>query len=234
MSVTGAKNQVLSLLAGTLVIILGLSSTGCDTQSKALLRSEGWTAIQEGRWDDAESMLTKAVAASPGDWRANYLLARVRLHQGRALDAQLLLEHALTQNPAGEDTPKVQDAMAEALYQQGQKLALTTFLEQASARTHAMTDYLRQAKYLGQIGDTDGTRRAFRLACTFADPQDPKPYLALADYYDSIGDRQRAINALRYAYYLTPDSQGLINKLRNWGVVPGPTFGLKPTGVPEF
>ncbi len=233
MSLLGAMERRRVALAW-LPLAAVLVFTGCDTQSKPILRQSGWEAIQEGRWEQADTDLTQALQADPADWRANFLLGKVRLHQGRPLAAQLLLEQAMTLHPRGPESGQILDAMAESLYDQGQKAALTEFLDRTAQQRKGVEDFLRQAKYLAKLGDPDGALKAYRMGCEFAPKTDPTPYLALADYYQSLGDTPRAIKALRYAYYIEPHDPGLNDKLRALGVVPGPTFGLPPVGVPMF
>lgn len=212
---------VVSLAATTALL------TGCNPPN-SLLRQQAINAMEEKDITTAEKRLERAVRQDDTDWKSMWLLGVVRNEQNRPLDAQLLLERALTLRGKADETPDINDALAESLYLQNQPAALAAMLQKAVEDYGGMRDYLRQAKYLGKSGDADGARRGFQKAYKFADKKDPLPYLVAADYFDSVGDKAGAIEALRHVYYITPGNQKVCNRLRNYGIVPGPTIGLPP------
>ena len=79
-----------------------------------------------------------------------------------------------------------------------------------------------------QQGDIDQAKLAYRKAAFFALPGDAEPFLTLADFYESIGDTANAVTALRHAYTVTPKDRQIHDRLRRYGIVPGPTAQLPP------
>lgn len=214
---------MLTLLgAGTLLL------TGCAQTPNFLLHERARVAMAHGNLRAAEANLGQALSQQPGDWKANYLLAKVRLQQQRPLDAQLLAEHAMTQNPDGQTTPQILDVLAESLLEQNQPVALTSFLKQTASQRQTPYDFLRAGKYLARLGDKDGSELAFRKAARIAKADDPTPYIFMADFYESINDSQRAQIALRHAHYVVPNDHQINQRLRAYGLVPGPTIALPP------
>lgn len=210
-----------------MMMILLISFTGCNS----ILRRQALDAMAEGDLSTADVKLRRAIVQEPGDYRAHWYLAEVRLRQNKPLDAQQLLGHALKQHPDGPDTPKLLDLMAESLYKQNENALLTSFLADTASRRKNVSDYIRQARYLAAIGDTDGVNLAFLKAAKFARQDDPRPYFAAAEYYESVGDRDRVVIALRHAYAIRPDDPKLQERLRRYGIVPGPTVGLAPLSL---
>ncbi len=190
--------------------------------------SHGRRFYELKQYDEADVRLSRIVAEDPTDWEAHYYLGLVRLEQNRPLDAELLLEQALRLRPDSPETAQILDALAEALFRQERTAALYAMLQEATQYYGTSHDYVRQAIYLGKSGDADGAVVAFRKAGQFAAPDDPSPYLAAADYYESIGNNPQAVIALRHALYIRPNDPAIGNRLRKHGVVPGPAAALAP------
>ena len=209
-------------VASTVVVTAPI--VGCEPNS--YLRQRGMEALQAGdvRW--ADERFSKAIHQDPTDWKSQFYLGRIRLRQGQPMEAQLHLEQALALRGHHPETGDLIDHLAEALFQQGETAKLHALVKQAAIDHGSTRDYLRQAKYLAYTGDADGAKLAYRKAGQFAAADDPDPFLHMADFYESIGDRGNALTALRCAYGIKPGSRELRNRLRKHGVVPGPTVAL--------
>lgn len=219
----------LALSAGTLALVLGASLVGGCNKPNSMLRQEGIRALDERKdVDTAEKKFEQAVQQDDTDWKSMYYLGRIRTMQGRGLDAQVLLERALIIRDSHEETPDILDALAESIYKQRHDASLAAMLKKAADDYGTVRDYNRQGKYLGLIGDIDGAKLAYRKAMKFAAPNDPSPYLALSELLESQGDNEGAIQNLKYAYYILPESPRLEARFRKFGIVPGPTVAVKP------
>lgn len=208
-------------------LIAGLCLTaGCQTNSR--LRLVGMRALDNGDLATADASFARAVEQQPADWKSLYYLGLVRLEQGRPIEAQLNLEQAYGIRDEHAETADILDALAEALYQQDAQARLHAMLRDASQRYGQTRDFLREAKYLAKIGDVDGSDLAYKKAARFARPDDVQPYVQMADFYESIGDQARAVDALQRAHYLMPDDRRIADRLRRHGVVPGPTVAVPP------
>ena len=204
-----------------------LLMAGCETNLR--LRQKGYDALYQRDYATARSMYQKAIRRNPTDAEAQYYLGVVELKLDQPLRAQLALEKALelkSEDP--ELTPRILDKLAESLFQQGRMESLYAFLADTASNYGHTRDYLRQAQFMLMAGDLDGAKLAFNKAAYFADEDDITPYLAIADFYDSINDVPNAIVALQYAYWVNPNYPGLDNRFRKYGVVPGPTVAAKP------
>ncbi|MCG8509677.1 MAG: tetratricopeptide repeat protein [Rhodospirillales bacterium] len=212
-------------LAGLLICVI--VAGGCETHTS--LRSQGRTAYASGDYIDAAAKFEGATLLRPTDAESHYELGRTQLKMNQPMQAQRSLERALELAPRDEQlTPKILDHLAEALYQQGRAEKLQVFLQDKAQTYRGTEDYLRQATYLRKIGDQDGAKLAYRKAAFFADPKDEKPYIAIADFYESINDVPNAVTSLRYAYWISPENREVASRLRRFGIVPGPTVAQEP------
>jgi tetratricopeptide (TPR) repeat protein len=90
-------------------------------------------------------------------------------------------------------------------------------------------DFLRQANYLTKLGDMDQAKVAYQKAIHFAAQDDAEPWIAMAAFYELVGDKGNAIEALRHAHAINPANLSVADRLRHYGIVPGPAAGIQPT-----
>ncbi len=213
----------------TLIAVCVLATSGCVGRWRHL----GAQAFERGDYATARTQFEKVAEADAADWKAHYYLGQIELAEGKPHLARTHLELALSLRPKGPptqpQTPQVIDALAEAMYRQGDHVRLFGFCQEMAQRYGTAGDHIRTAKYLVLMGDHDSALVALRKAIAIRKADDPAPYLALADFYQAIGDRERAVVALRRAYGIAPKDKAINNRLRGMGLVPGPTFALPPT-----
>lgn len=210
-------------LAGS--VLLGV---GCE--NNVVFRERGYDHYRSQDYAAAAEDFQTAVDKKPADFMAQYYLGLSMLRQGRPVPAQVPLEQALALAPDDPTwTPKIADAVAESYYQQERYETLYGFLDNMIQTYHQQpVDFLRKARYLEKLGDADGQKAALQKAAYFAPANDASPYLAIADFYLAVNDVPNAIQALKYGYYVDPDSDEVKNGLRGLGIVPGPTIADAP------
>jgi tetratricopeptide (TPR) repeat protein len=208
-------------------VCLPLFLAGCQTATN--LREEGRLALNRGQNQLALEKISQAVDKDPSSAVSQYQLGRAYLALDRNLEAQYALEKAYALEPDDKHlTPKILDDLAEALFRQERMANLYEFLDK-QVKTYGTTrDYLRKGEYLARVGDPDAARLAFRKAAYFAAPDDPEPYIAIADFYTSIGDQPNAVTALSYANYVDPGNLDVKERLNRFGIVAGPTIAKAP------
>lgn len=215
------------LMVATLLAAAFIPLAGCQ-KPNAFLRKEGMDAYADKQYELSHQKFSKAVNQEADDWKAHYYLGMIALKQDRPLDAQLSLEKALSVRSENQETIAILDALAESLQQQGKYANLAAMLQEAADRYGRPEDYLRQGIYLGKSGDVDGAKLAFKKAIRFAAKDDPTPFIALAEFYDSLGAGADALMALRQAYYIEPYNVRVRENIRRHGMVPGPTVAVEP------
>lgn len=197
-------------------------------------RQQGVLAYERGDYAEARTRFTRVVQAHPGDWKANYHLGLMALSEGNADDARVYLEQAYAVRadgpPTHPQTPEVVDALAEAIYLQGDYIQLYGFCSEAARQYGTVRDHVRTGKYLMLTGDPDSALMAFDKARRLAPAGDASAHVALADLFEQVGDEDRAVLELRRAYGVNPRAEGVADRLRGYGIVPGPTVGLPAGG----
>jgi tetratricopeptide (TPR) repeat protein len=214
-------------MLGLLTALLAASLTGCAIPND-VLRQNAADALRAGDVRTADRYIAQAVKQDPTDWQAQLLMGQVRLSEQRPLEAETFLKQALVNRQGTSDEPAILDALAQSYLQQGDKGKLAGFLKQCVAdhpTTHAC---LRQAKYLGLAGDADGAVLSYKKAARIADKGDATPYLAAADYYASIHDKESQVTALRRAYTADRENPIVLQELNLAGLTPGPALYLPP------
>lgn len=221
--------QLRNTVMVTLIAVGVLASSGCVGRWRHL----GEQAYLRGDYAEARTQFEKVAEADEADWKSHYYLGQIELAEGNARKARTYLEVALSLRAEGPplqpETPQVIDALAEAMYRQGDHVRLFGFCQEMAQRYGTAGDHIRTAKYLVLMGDHDSALVALRKAVAIRKADDPAPFLALADFYEAIGDREQAITALRRAYGVAPKDKAVNRRLRELGQVPGPTFALPPT-----
>jgi tetratricopeptide (TPR) repeat protein len=234
LEMSGKASGWVRFAMGTALAAVTLALVGCATPNN-VLRERAVVALSQHDVDRADQYLLQAVAQDPTDWEAQFMLGKVEIRQGKYLEARLKLERALALHPEplrqdlDLETPEILDALAEALYGQGDKVGLVNFLKQTAGDRHRTRDYIRQARFLNKIGDTDGTALALKKAAALAGKSNPFPHLQLADFYHEMNDTDGEIMALRRAYTIDPENFVICERVRSLGVVPGPTVLLPPS-----
>jgi len=223
------RSRLLPALLCLLTCVLGACAT-----STPVLRERGTKAMQAGQYERARTHFQRIVERDATDLNAQYTLGRIALNQDRPGDARthFSVAHTIAQRKANP-TPGVDqiiDGLAEAMFQSGDHTQLAGFLQSTLERGD-VGDYLRLADYYRRMGDPDNALVTYRKAIGNA-PRDARPYAELSEFYDDLGDRDKALRYLRMGYQLNPQYADLTERLRSFGVTPGPTAGLEPV-VPE-
>ncbi len=210
-----------ALMAGAL---LG----GCSgPRSLLAVRESGERAMEEGRYNDAVVEFEEYVQRLPGDPIGRYNLGRAYLaaNPPRPVQARENLYLAHSQR-LGDD--EIFEALAQSLLANDQHEELFRLLRQRASDRQRVSDYLRLGRYAQELGDPDQARQAYLTAARIDGGRTAEVQLALANLYDSLGDRERALLRLRMAYYLAPDNPQIAARIREYGEIPGPSFALPP------
>ena len=191
-------------------------------------------AMEAGNYAEAEQRLVGVIDHDPSDWHGHYLMGLLLLDTDRAIKAQSELELALAaEDRHDEETPKILDALARALEQQELYNELYAFLDAQIDRYEGWEDYARKARILAKANDIDGAALAYRQAAYFSRNKTEKIYIELAEFYEGIGDYPKAVQALKWAYYINDENPTIPDRFRRLGVVPGPTLKEAPPR-PEY
>jgi len=82
-----------SWLAALMVAALLATSLGCETNPR--LRAQAGRAQEASQFEEANTLLTRAIERDATDWRAHLMLGDVLMQQSRFVKAQLAYENAM-------------------------------------------------------------------------------------------------------------------------------------------
>lgn len=219
----------------TLITALALISSaslmlgGCTSRRPLpTVRNDADHAYKTHQWAKAETDYQEYLNRKPESNDVRFLLAQSQLEQGKTRESNWNFGIALDVDPLNDS---ILDRSAESLYQSGNREALTAFLLRAASERGRVSDYMRLGKYMQQIGHPDEAVQAYLTAAKIDEGKTPTVQLALADLYQTVGDRPQAIRRLRMAYFLSPEDPKILQRIRDLGEIPGPTFALAPAEI---
>jgi tetratricopeptide (TPR) repeat protein len=217
------RRCLMGLLLATLLMTLGCTPPH-------VYRDRGVAAYERGDLVEAKQNFAMCLQGDPTNRVCHYHIGLIALEQDEPAEARRHLEiaYALTRDSKRYEyySPDLPDALAEALFRQGNYPKLVGFCEELIAESGKVADYLRLARYMHRMGDPDSAVVVYRKAARIAPPDDPSPYVAMADFYEALGQTDLALEALRRAYGINPDNAEIAGRIRSYGLVPGPTVAL--------
>lgn len=204
--------------------VVGLA--GCANQRPIHeVRASAEEAYALGDYAQAKAEWVEVNERRPGWSDARFGLGMTELALGNNTDAieQLWLAHGIA--PERGD---ITDALAEAMLADGRNAELAKFLFAQTRQSGKVEDYMRLGLFSQRLGDADAAERALRIAAMVDRGFSVEPQLALANLYESIGDKPNALRRLSMAGYLQPQNPEIAQRIRNLGEVPGLTFHVEP------
>lgn len=233
------------------LILLSVGLLGCHHQNQIkndMARLKAYRALQRDEQDQAKELFKACLETDATDMKSHYYLGKIYLNEKQFATARRHLELAYTlrfakdrphitieedDDPYAVPVPTIEtiaDSVAESLYQLGYKSQLIGFCREVITEFQTPRSHIRLAKYLQKIGDPDGAKVAIEKAKEIAGKGDMSPYIAAADFYEALGDREAAVRQLQIVYLHSPDNQDVVQRIRQLGYIPGPTLKV---GVPQ-
>lgn len=207
------------------VLALAATLTGCGERPLHIVRSDGEFAYKTGNYEKAQADFGEFVRRKPEEHEVRYELAKAYIAGGQARQAIEELTVCLDVKPLNDD---YMDAMAQALYDAGDRDALAARLRQNASERGRVSDYIRLGTWSAKVGNADEAKEALLTAAKIDGGNTLKPQLALADFYGSVGDKRNQLRRVRMAYFIDPTNADVIRRAGELGEKPGPTFALKP------
>ncbi len=165
------------------------------------------------RWNEALECFSTCLRLAPNDPHAWYLAGLALLHAGQATQAVAALTRA---NELSPDTAKVQDALAEALFEGGMPEEAHAFWSgYAKRREQHLQTQLRWGEILSRNGFHEEALSHF-MALASVQPS-PDLFVAIAQVHEDLGKRDEAGKAYEQALRLRP----------GWGVALAGLLQLK-------
>lgn len=190
--------------------------------------AEAEAAFEKGEFDLATPDYEYVIERRPGSVEAKksrVKLARCYLFADRPAMAREQLEAARTQYP---DDPAILDLMADTVIEVGDAESLHETLTTIARERNQPEDWRRLGRAMAAAGDMDEAERAFQRAAIVDRGHTLESQLALARFYQDIGDDENALKRLRMALYIDPSNEEVRALIRDYGAIPGPTYAIRP------
>lgn len=214
------------VLSGSLVLVGAGALAGCQSgPTKEAMRASGDRAFFRGDFEEAERQYRAFVDRDPADHRARYDLGRTLLKLDRPAEAK---EHLAVAYDLYPISTAYLDAYCSAMVGARDGAGLYALLRSRCVQPGQVEDFLRLGRFAAELGDADEAERALLTAAKLDRGRNVRPHLALADFYASLGDRERTLERLRNALYVAPQDQGVQARIRELGQIPGPSFAVRP------
>ncbi|MCA9278833.1 MAG: hypothetical protein H6815_11630 [Phycisphaeraceae bacterium] len=207
-----------------------LGATGCAfftdrERPVSAVKASGLKAMEAGDLDLARLEFEEYVARKPSA-EGRFLAGQVALRQG---DYRNAIDHLWIAHDSDPNRSDITDMLANALLESGREAELSKFLHDQTREHGSLTDYLRLGKFAEVMGDADTAEQAYLTAAAIDKGQSVEPQIALADLYQTLGDKERTLDRLAMALYLDPENTIIADRIRSLGEIPGQTFMKIPT-----
>jgi predicted Zn-dependent protease len=198
---------------------------GCGAPGLEDLRYRGDTRMSTGQYDQAAEAYQQYIDRNPGNPYIRAAAGKAYLKAGQPNQAAYHLRVAISQRPQEEETL---NDLCEALLQSGQRDELFRTLRANAADRGNTNDFIRLGRYALALGDIDTARTALLTAAKIDKGRTVGPQVALVDFYTALQDPANAERRLRMAAFVDRQSTEVLRRVRDLGVIDGPTFPMPP------
>lgn len=214
-----------ALLAAFGVAALLTCSLGCQ-RSLLAVREAGDRHYSRGEYEEAKADYLEYIDRSPARPEVHHMLGRTYMAQGQT---GLAREHLLLAHTLRLEDDAIFASTCEGLFADKKYDELNRLLRARTVDRGRMQDYMLLAHYAMLQGDKDEAQSALLTAARVDGGVSIDPQLELAKLYLGVGDRPRALERARMAYFCDPQNGEVNAMLRDMGQIPGPALGIVPT-----
>lgn len=193
------------------------------------IQESGENAMRGRDYEKARSEFAEIVEIAPGNPKARYWLGLALLELGKPADAREQMEVALAADMENQD---IYAGLCRALYEDKKLDELFRLLRQRTSERGSIADYMLLGEYSRKTGDMDEAHNAYLTAARLDQGKTVAPQLALADFYQAVGNQTEASRRLRMAYFIDTDNKEVNRRLTAFGHRLAPGLGLKPLERP--
>lgn len=179
-----------------------------------VIRESGDNRMRGGNYEQARDEYAEIASRQPGDWEAQYKLGLCMIQTKEYSGARRALEIA---NAHQSDNQDVANALAEAIFLQGDENRLFAFLRERATRTQTVAAHLQLAKYAMALNDPDTAQVAVNTAIEIDGAKTTEPYLAASQLAERLGHMDEAVNYLRQGLGINPYDSRVRDRLRQLG-----------------
>ena len=217
-----ATKLILTLIAATIIPMIG----GCAKERPLFaIKADADEAFAAGRFGQAADYYQQFIERVPHKADMRLRLGASLLETGKA---RLAREHLSVAYDLEPQNPEAIELLAKAMYEAGDTDNLYAFLQDVADQNKGVGDFLRLGNYAVRLGHVDEAHQALMTAAIIDRGRSIEPQIALAEFYRLINDDQSEVSRWRMVLFLNPEHPTAVNRIREFGHVPGPSFAIPP------
>ncbi|MEM8836426.1 MAG: hypothetical protein AAGD00_11495 [Planctomycetota bacterium] len=222
MRITSATPLVLSLGLAAMLLL-----AGCQTaRPTERVIARGEVHEQDGDLEAAIAEYRSVIDERPGSRSGRFSLGRALVKAGEPLEAREHLEFAHALRPTDD---AVTEWLLRSMVESGDaEAAIMLSRSRVDDDPSSVARWIQYGDVLQGSGDDDLAEQAYLTASRASGGESIDAHVALASFYERLGDRPKAVQRLRMAYWLDRDSAEVRERLESLGEVVGPTLALQP------
>lgn len=216
--------------SAALAMLGAAALAGCSAQRPLpTVQEQGMRAMERADYARAAQEFEEYVDRKPEDDSIRFALGQAYMQLKRPRDARREFEYAYDVHP---ERDSYAEALADAMLAAEQHTDLLAFLTRRNSERGRVSDYIRHGTYAARVGHADEALVAFKTAAKIDAGQTAAPHLALASFYEGLGDMPSSVRRLRMALYLEPGNREIMQRLERAGEIMGPSLPLRPEETP--
>lgn len=222
--------HLIPMLLVAAVIATGCQSAGKVKRTLALNEIQNHAGHAEAQGDDARALelWTEYVDRRPHEAMARHRLGLVLMRTGNPSAAS---EHLWVAHDLRPANTEYLEALSESLHQSGQRDTLFQLLRNTMNEGGLAAGHMRYATFAIRNGLVDEAEESIRVAAALEGTNSDKPYRMLADLARQTGDAEREIEAWRTVLWFNVTDAEANQRLRELGVIPGPSLATAPQQI---
>ena len=213
-------DQAVKPLAAALLLLLGLTLTGCSSWGGKLRNSEGLRYYNGGKYDEALASFQTAARLNPEDPEIYYNIASTYQRQATEENKPALFTQAenyyrqcLDRNPSPETTVCCYRGLATVLTQRNQSAEAMNLLRAWEERDPTSVEPKLEIAYLLEAqGANRDAAAALEKIAAYA-PNDYRAYYKLGLIHEKLGEDDAALEQLRAASRLNPNDTQITQQI---------------------
>jgi Tfp pilus assembly protein PilF len=164
--------------------------------------------LRQGQLSSAGDILEDLIAEDPNNPSHGLILALIRMRQGDLSEARRLLDTLSAREP---NSIPVHKALIELSLRQGNSEEALRMCDRiASTADNASARTLRAQTYAA-LGRTEEAEKEY-IKAGQSEPNNVGVWLAMSSFYQSIGDKPKALKSIREALALQPDNLAVLKR----------------------
>jgi tetratricopeptide (TPR) repeat protein len=215
------------ILAATAALMTGCQPANKVKSTLALSEIQNQAGYAESQGDDAKAIAlwNEYIERRPHEAMARHRLGLALMRTG---DPKTAADHFWVAHDLKPSRLDYLESLVDALEQAGEQETAFQVLRDTIDEGGLAAGHLRLAKHAIRAGLIDEAEESIRIAAAVEGTKSDAAYRMMAQLARQTGDQEREITALRTILWFNSSDAETNARLRELGVIPGPSIVLSP------